>query len=378
MIEPKDFYYGLFNSGVNFFCGVPDSLLKGFCEYIQINLKNDKHIIAANEGSAISIAAGYGMARNEVPLVYLQNSGLGNAINPLLSLADPTIYSIPMLILVGWRGEPGIKDEPQHTKQGEVMLEMIKSMKYSYIVLPSEPIDVINAIEKAVNLSKSIKSPVFLIARKDLFLTSKEEVQQSNKSMSSLSRERAIEIIIEEAPRDTIFIATTGKISRELYELRIKHNHINPLDFLTVGSMGHASQIALGFSIGLPNKNIICLDGDGSVLMHMGGLAIIGTSKVKNYLHIVLNNGMHESVGGYPTVAFEVSLKDIACGCKYTSVTGGINDEDLLKNALENNFNCLGPAFIEVIVKSGSRKNLGRPIKTPYESKLDFLKVIKN
>lgn len=377
MISPKIFYETLNLLGVKFFVGVPDSLLLDFCAYLSDNTVKPQHITAANEGSALGIAAGYQLSTGELPLVYLQNSGLGNLINPLLSLADPKIYSIPMLIMVGWRGEPGHDDEPQHQKQGEVMIPMIESMGYEYIALPDDEREIMNACQNAISIATESQKPYFLIVRKNTFSQYSSIQKDFDCDEPSLTRENALELIVSELPKNAIIVSTTGKISRELYEFRKRKRESGDLDFLTVGSMGHASQIAYGIAIGMESRLIVCLDGDGAALMHMGGLATIGASGVKNLMHIVLNNGRHDSVGGQKTVAKDISLTDIARGCQYRMVAGPLYHTGEITNAIGLCLQNSGPSFIEVIVKPGARSDLARPKESPYENKIKLLTAIK-
>ena len=317
MIKPQLFFQYLKKEGIDFYTGVPDSLLKDLCFYISDYSKENKHIIAANEGSALSISIGYHIATNNVPVVYLQNSGLGNLINPLLSLADKDVYSIPMLLIIGWRGKPGIKDEPQHKKTGRVMLDMLKSMKIPYKVInKSNKPEKIKAITgHLINKSKKNNSPVALIVERDTF--EKYKLKNINKKKYPLVREKAINIIMNYIGLKDVIISTTGFTSRELYEYRKNNNQDHSRDFLTVGGMGHASQIALGIALYSKNKSVYCFDGDGSIIMHMGSLSTNGNIKCKNLKHIVFNNGSHESVGGQPTTAHKFNMKNIVKNMGY-------------------------------------------------------------
>ena len=375
MLSPIIFYNFLKKKGINFYVGVPDSLLKNFSYYVSKKISPKKNIISANEGSAIAIASGYNIATGNIPLVYLQNSGLGNAINPILSLADKKVYSIPMLVMVGWRGQPGTKDEPQHLAQGNITLSLIKSLKKRYKILNGNQKEDLIKTQDAIKIAKKLQEPVFLVVKKNTF---KKVINFEKNKSNFLSREHAIYLITEVFKKNFKIISTTGMISRELYEIRIKKNEKTNNDFLTVGSMGHASQIALGVCLN-SKKRIICIDGDGAFLMHMGGASTIGNLKLKNFIHIVLNNGSHDSVGGQPTSAFSTSLAKIAIACDYKNVVGPLRTK---KNILKNLELCLkkktGPHFIEIIVKKGSRDNLGRPKEKPIQNKNNFFKNIKN
>jgi len=359
---------GLENKGLNFFTGVPDSLLKDICAYITDNASKKNHIIAANEGNAIALAAGYHMATKGIPLVYMQNSGIGNAVNPLLSLTDEEVYKIPLLLMIGWRGEK--KDEPQHIKQGKVTMDLLDAMKIPYLILDTDEQGAQEQINKAISSIKETNTAFAIIIRKGTF--EKYSIKQKLESNYSLFREDAIKIVVDHLKGSELIISTTGKTSRELFEYRVEKNHLHNADFLTVGSMGHASQIALGIALNKPERKIICVDGDGAVLMHMGGMALIGAQSPKNFLHIVINNGAHESVGGQPTVALDIDIPQIAKANNYQfAITVSTADE--LANALENLGEDSYPALIEVLTKVGSRDNLGRPTIKPVDNKNDFM-----
>lgn len=373
MIEPKTFYDLALAHGTDFFTGVPDSLLKNLCAYITDNAPKEKHIISANEGSAMGLAAGYYFSTGKIPLVYMQNSGEGNMINPLLSLADSDVYSVPMVILIGWRGEPGVHDEPQHVKQGKVTCDLLDAMKVPYQILSAETADLEKQFDEAYAYIKENSAPYAFVIRKGTFsdytLKSNEAVQ------GNMNREEAIEKVMLLADEKAAFVSTTGMASRELYELREKHGMNHERDFLTVGSMGHASQIALSIALQKKERNIFCIDGDGATIMQMGGLATIGSRAPKNMVHIVLNNGAHDSVGGQPTVARQIDLCGIAKSCGYESVKKVETIEEL-ENALSNLEEKL--TFIEVIVKKGARKDLGRPKSTPIENKKAFMEFLRD
>ena len=371
MIEASFFYNKLVESGTGFFTGVPDSLLKDFCAYITDNTKENNHIIAINEGAAVGLACGYHLATGKIPLVYMQNSGIGNAVNPLLSLADNEVYRIPLLLVVGWRGEPGVHDEPQHIKQGKVTLSLLEAMGIPYTVLENTEKDAALQLETCFKTIAETQSPYALVIRKETF--SPYTLQKNESHNASMTREEAIEVI--SAVQDGIIVSTTGMISRELYELREKKAPSNhERDFLTVGSMGHASGIALSIALQKPNLRVTCLDGDGAALMHLGSLAAAGERKPDNLCHIVLNNGAHDSVGGQPTIAPFIDLPAIARACGYVHVYQAATKEELT-NILSNKNEKL--TFIEVKVKKGARKDLGRPKSTPIENKTAFMNYIK-
>lgn len=366
MISPQWFHKELKERGVRFFTGVPDSLLKPFCNVVQLH-EEDSHIIAANEGAAVGIAAGHFLGSGRPALVYLQNSGLGNLVNPLVSLTSPEVYGIPMLLLIGWRGEPDRPDEPQHLVQGRVTLPMLECLNVPHAVLPSNEEAISALLNEAFSTMHEEQSPFALVVPKGIF----ESVDFKPESLSGLSRESAIAVIAEALPPNASIVATTGKISRELYEYRQTSNTKGQGDFLTVGSMGHASAIALGLARSRPNHPVICLDGDGAMLMHLGTLATVATVKPKNLTHIVLNNGCHESVGGLPSAASTVDLSEVLRAVGYPTVAR-VSDVDTLKNALSTL--STNPAQgIEVIVASDSRSDLGRPKRSPREAKRAFM-----
>lgn len=373
MVSPKLFFDNLSALGVDFFTGVPDSLLKEFCAYVDAVLPPEAHIIAANEGTAVGIATGHQLATGNLPLVYLQNSGLGNAVNPLLSLADTEVYSVPMIILVGWRGAPGEKDEPQHLKQGRVTEAMLDAMEIPYRIINNDKDEALELARWAANTAKERSGPVALLVRKGAFGRSEAKREPASGTGHLLSREAAIAAVVEALSPDSTIVATTGMISRELYEQRQRTGHDGASDFLTVGSMGHASQIALGISNAHPDRRLVCLDGDGAVLMHMGGLATAGVLAKGDFLHIVLNNGAHDSVGGQPTVAFALSLPAIAEACGYRRAVGPVVTTAEINDALEQLQREGGCRLLEIHVACGSRPDLGRPKETPLANKEKFV-----
>ena len=376
MISPKYFYDSLIANGTDFFAGVPDSLLKNFCAYITDNAPADKHIISANEGSATALATGYHFATGKIPLIYMQNSGEGNMINPLLSIVDPDVYSVPMMIVIGWRGEPGVHDEPQHIKQGKVTCDLLDAMKIPYSILGAGNCNkcLDKALAKAYEYIKANNAPYALVIKKGTF---EDYTLQNNTTVEAdMSREEAIEKIMLSAPETAAFVSTTGMASRELYELRDKHGQGHSKDFLTVGGMGHASQIALSIAMQKKDRLIYCIDGDGASIMQMGGMATIGTRNPSNMVHIVLNNGAHDSVGGQPTVGRQIDFCGIAKACGYGNVVKASTKEELdaiLKD--KNTFDKL--TFIEVLVRKGARKDLGRPKTTPQENKKAMMEFLK-
>ncbi len=372
-ITPEQFYGWLTERGVEFFTGVPDSLLKNFCAYVTDNA-GDRHVIAANEGGAVALACGYHLATGGVPVVYLQNSGQGNTINPLLSLADPEVYGIPLILIIGWRGQPGGNDEPQHVKQGKVTLGLMEAMGIPTRLLPKDPDSAQTCVAELLSLARETSAPVAMVVEKGTF--DAYTLQQPDEANGYvLSREEAIECIAAGLRDFDVIVSTTGKASRELYDYRQRAGGSRGQEFLTVGSMGHASQIALGVALARPDRQVVCIDGDGAMIMHLGSTAIIGTHAGPNYKHIVLNNGAHESVGGQPTVGFRVSFPAIAEACGYRR-TWQATTADEVRSRVRALLETDGPALLEVRVGKGARADLGRPRSTPQENKAAFMKFL--
>ena len=374
MITPEFFYKELEKNGTDFFTGVPDSLLKDFCAYLTDNVPAERNIIAANEGNAVGLAAGHYLATGRVPLVYMQNSGLGNTVNPLLSLADPEVYAVPMVLVVGWRGEPGFHDEPQHVQQGKCTCSLLDAMHIPYVIMSDEEEKLRTQIAWCYKETARRSAPFAFIVKKGTFApcTLRNNVPVSG----GMTREQAIERIMLSMGTETVFVSTTGMASRELFELREKHGQGHKSDFLTVGSMGHASQIALGIALQDKARRVCCIDGDGAAIMHMGGMAVIGTRAPANYVHIVLNNGAHDSVGGQPTVGRDIDICGIARACGYRRVFKAASAGEL-ESALAEASRADGLCFVEVQVLKGARKDLGRPTTTPLQNKEAFMEFLK-
>lgn len=371
MIDTRLFYNCLQEAGIDFFTGVPDSLLKSFSAWLFDTCDQYTHVIAANEGSAVALAAGSFLATGNTSLVYLQNSGLGNTINPVLSLADPEVYSIPMVLLIGWRGEPGVKDEPQHVKQGRVQQRLLDAMEVPTYVLSAATEDWESIVSGAVKEACARSGPVALVVRKGTFTPYVLQRENTLDADDRMTREDALEHIIASLHPDDLVVSTTGMTSREVFEIRARTGAGHHRDFLTVGSMGHASQIALGIALRAPHRKVFCLDGDGATIMHMGSLAIIGQHAPANLHHVILNNGAHDSVGGQPTAAATTSLADVALACRYKH-TGIVATENELKDAMSTLREINGPTMTDVRVKPGARADLGRPTRTPIENRNDF------
>jgi phosphonopyruvate decarboxylase len=375
MISPEAFFHGLVDNGVTKYSGVPDSLLKHFCAYVSDNSDEDNHIITANEGSAIGLAAGQYAVSGNPSLVYLQNSGFGNALNPLLSLADPHVYGIPMLVMVGWRGEPGVKDEPQHVKQGAIMESLLVACDIPYYILDSNEKNVPDFIARVTQHTKANNCPVVILVRKNTF--SSYKLKSGIREISEISRESAIEKIVNISDESDVFVSTTGMPSRELFEIRANRGEKHNKDFLTVGSMGHAGMIALGLSKSFKGGRVFCIDGDGATLMHMGNMTTIGQSNCEGIIHIVLNNAAHDSVGGQPTCANEISLSGIAKASGYKTAMS-VSRLEHIGIELEKLKGSTGPHFLEIKIKVGARADLGRPTSAPSENLRHLMRFLES
>lgn len=359
---------------IEFFTGVPDSQLKPLCDYLINTYEiSNKHIIAANEGNAVALAAGYHLSTGKIPCVYLQNSGLGNIINPTASLLNDKVYAIPCVFVVGWRGEPNVHDEPQHVFQGEITLKLLETMDIAYMIIDKDTTE--SEIEDKMSQFKPLldqgKSVAFVIKKGGISYNEKVVYRNNNTTL----REEIIHNITKTSKED-IIVSTTGKTSRELFEIREKNSQSHKYDFLTVGSMGHSSSIALGVALNKPNTRVWCIDGDGAALMHMGSMAVIGAKSPSNYVHVLINNEAHESVGGQPTISNSINLCQIALGCgyKYSYHAENLNDLDDILSKIEGK---QGPIFIEVYSAIGSRGDLGRPTKTPIENKTSIMEYLR-
>lgn len=372
MIEPADFHEVLRQNGLTFFTGVPDSLLKDLCALISERVPPSDHVITANEGGAVALAAGYHLATGGIPVVYLQNSGTGNAINPLLSMADPAVYAIPILFIIGWRGEPGVPDEPQHRAQGRVMRELLQAIGLEHDVIDAETRDYPEIVERACRQMAAEGRPHALLVRKGAFAP---HASQPAPAEDPCTRSDAIPIVLSHLEPEDLVVSTTGMTSREVFEYRERFGQGHHRDFLTVGSMGHASQIALGIARHQPSRQVICLDGDGSVIMHMGSLAIIGTQGPENFKHVVINNGAHDSVGGQPTAGRRIDLCAAALACGYAGAEMARAPEEIAAS-LERLREQAGPAMLEIQVASRPHTDAGRPTTTPAENKAGFMKAL--
>ena len=373
MISPKFFIEALREKGIDCFAGVPDSLLKNICAYITDHFDAAHNIIAANEGAAVGLAAGHYLATGQPACVYMQNSGEGNIINPLASLTDQEVYNIPVLLLIGWRGRPGVHDEPQHVKQGKVTTGLLNVMGVNYEVLSKEEDKAAKQIDKAAKALAN-KEVFALVIEKDTF----EDYKLQNVEVNDLimTREEAIQTVAAALGEKDCIVSTTGMISRELFEYRAAMNQGHERDFLTVGSMGHASQIALGIAMAKTDRKVWCFDGDGAAIMHMGSMAIVANKAPKNYVHVVFNNGAHDSVGGQPTVGLKIDLPRVARAVGYPHTYSVGTKEDLIDvlNEVKKNNDL---SLIEIKVKKGNRKDLGRPTTTPIQNKDALMTFLK-
>lgn len=367
MINTIEFYNCLIDNEIDFFAGVPDSLLKNLCACIKENSPKEKNIITANEGNAVGMAAGYHISTGRIGCVYMQNSGEGNIVNPLLSLVDEDVYSIPMLLIIGWRGEPGKHDEPQHVKQGKVTLSLLEAMGTKYVVLSDNYKE---ELKEAIKYMKEENKPYALIIQKGLFSDYKLKLDASS---YKLTREDALKEIITDLSDDDIIVSTTGKTSREIFEIREANKQGHSNDFLTVGSMGHTASIAYGVAIGT-DKDVWCIDGDGSFIMHMGSLGVIGANIPKNFKYIINDNNAHESVGGQPTCSKTLDIPSIIKACGFKDVIVAETKEEI-KAGVERLRNEVGIALV-LHTRQGSRDDLGRPTTTPQENKIALMKKL--
>lgn len=356
MINQNFFYNQLKSNGISFFTGVPDSYLNGFCNYLVENVSEKEHIITANEGNAIGVAAGYYFATGKLPLVYMQNSGMGNAVNPLTSLVDKNVYSVPMIWLIGWRGEPGTGDWAQHILQGEITVKLPELLNIEHKILTDNEKEITELLNWACRKALEERCPVALIAPKGVLAGEKKASQPDTSYL--LTREEAIKTVLECMPENTIYSATTGRATRELYFLRERSGKGHQYDFLNVGSMGHASSVALGIAISKPDRRVVTFDGDCSCMMHMGALTMVSKLNVPNFLHIVLNNGAHESVGGQPSAGFSVDFTSIARASGYKTVESYVSSEDEIINAIEYLLSSEKASFLEIRIRKGLKGKL--------------------
>lgn len=355
MVNQNELFAALDKLGVKFFTGVPDSLLNDFCLYLVNNIPDGHHVMAANEGNAIAIAAGNYMATGNIPVVYMQNSGIGNATNPLLSLTHDCVYGIPMILVIGWRGDSSINDHAQHKKQGELTPVLMSDMDIPYEILDADD-TVVEKFTWAVNKAKEISAPVALIAKKAI-LTQKEK-KQTYADSKLMNREEAVAAVVDVLGEDAIYLGTTGRATREVHEQLIAHNIGEGHEWQNVGSMGHVSSVGLGLALARSDKRIVVFDGDAATVMHMGALATNCRYKAGNMLHIVLNNGVNESVGGQPSAGYLIDLTTVAKACGYRTVGHAVETKEELQQIVRENQSGKMPLFIDVHVRQGIRSDM--------------------
>jgi phosphonopyruvate decarboxylase len=375
MIEPAGLVDHLGDLGISFYTGVPDSLLKEFCAHVTHVLPRDQHVIAANEGNAIAIAMGHYLRTGTPAVVYLQNSGFGNTVNPLLSLADPEVYGIPMVIVVGWRGQPGGKDEPQHVKQGRIMAALLDALEFPWAVLPKEAKPAEQCMTKAVETAISHSCPYLVLVERGTFAEAAPQAP-SLRHDSLPSREAALVALTDALDEDVVIVSTTGMLSRELFEYRQQRGLPGERDFLTFGGMGNARSIALGIALHEPAREVWCFDGDGALLMHMGSLAVIADHAPFNFRHVIFNNGVHDSVGGQPTSIGVVDAPALARASGYRFATTATDLGNLDKDVAAMREHG-GPSLLEIRVRPGNRPGIGRPTRMPTESKQAFMAALR-
>ncbi len=369
MLDPKLFVEQISDASCSGIFGVPDSLLADVGLELA-SLSSMPNITACNEGSAVAMAIGSYLATGLPAMVYMQNSGLGNAINPLLSLADRSVYGIPMVLMIGWRGKPGQADEPQHLKQGAITEDLLRDMGIPCVVLPTEQFLSHEILRSAFDESVKTNGPVAILVSKGTFQASSLRLNQSSEDTQKLlSREDALQVVYSQISTDATVVSTTGMLSRELEELQSKSaSQDHPRTLFVIGGMGHASSIALGISSSKPAGAVWCLDGDGSMLMHLGSLPVIASAKPGNFLHILFDNESHDSVGGQQTPLDLADLSRIAVSSGYSYSAVVDSKKDIL-NELIFMRSITGPRLLQIKIKKGSRPDLGRPKKSPSQMK---------
>lgn len=370
MLDQKRVFETLRSHGVTYFAGVPDSYLNGFCNYALANC-GTRNVITANEGNAVALAAGHYLATKEIPLVYMQNSGEGNAVNPLASLADPNVYAIPMILLIGWRGQGNSEpNHPQHKLQGEITTGLMELMHIPFTVLTDDNEEFEATIAKAAKYCEENRAPYALIAPKGVMAD--PDKPNNVDDVYPMSREEAIEVILDHMPADTIYSATTGRATRELFFLREKRGEGKEHDFLNVGSMGHASSVALGIALSQPNRKVVALDGDSAAIMHMGAMTMASKTEAPGFMHVILNNGAHESVGGQPSAGHLLDWTKIAEACGYETVGHAVTTKEELIEAIEALRDCGKASFIDCRIHKGLTRKLP-PIIFDHREAIDKL-----
>lgn len=363
-------------AGITFFTGVPDSQLKGLCDtlYATWGTSSPAHMVAANEGNAIALCAGHYLATGRPALCYMQNSGLGNAVNPLASLMDPQVYGLPCLMVIGWRGEPGVHDEPQHVKQGQITRVQLELLDIPYFVLDRDMTETdFDAAFALLTAALGEGRCAAIVVRKGGLTCS---LKPAYANSYALTREDAARILLRHTDPSDILVSTTGKLSREVFELREQAGQGHERDFLTVGSMGHASMIALKIALEKPSRRVWCLDGDGAALMHLGAMPVIGQRQPANLIHVVINNAAHETVGGMPVCEGALRPSALAAASGYPAAFQAKDEQSLLEAihaAKAANTLCL----IEVKCAVGARADLGRPTTTPAQNRDAFMAFLR-
>jgi len=376
MLEQKKVFEVLRQHGVSYFTGVPDSYLNGFCNYALANC-GDRNVITANEGNAVALAAGHYLATQEIPLVYMQNSGEGNAINPLVSLADKNVYAVPMILLIGWRGQGNTEpNHPQHKLQGEITTGLLDIMHIPYTILTDNNDAFGKAVESAVRYCTETRGVYAFIAPKGVMAD--PDKPNNVDAAYPMSREETIEVILDHMPEDTIYSATTGRATRELFFLREKRDETKAHDFLNVGSMGHASSVALGIALDKPDRHVVVLDGDSACMMHMGAMTMVSKLKTPNFMHIVLNNGAHESVGGQPSAGHLVDFTKIAEACGYATIRHAVDTKEMLIEAIDELKDCGRASFIDCRIHKGLNSKLPPIIFDHREAIDELIKALKD
>ena len=370
MLNQERVFKTLAEHGVTYFAGVPDSYLNGFCNYALANY-GDRNIITANEGNAVALAAGHYLATREIPLVYMQNSGEGNTVNPLSSLADKDVYATPMILLIGWRGQGNTEpNHPQHWRQGEITTGLMDILHIPYFILSDSDDEFERAVAEAVKYCTENRGVYAFIAPKGVMAD--PDKPNNVDATYPMSREEAIEVILDHMPEDTIYSATTGRATRELFFLREKRGEGKEHDFLNVGSMGHASSVALGIALSKPDRKVVALDGDSAAIMHMGAMTMVSKVKAPNFLHVVLNNGAHESVGGQPSAGHLLDWTAIASACGYETVGKPVTNKEELIEAVEKLSSCGRASFIDCRIHKGLARKLP-PIIFDHRKAIDAL-----
>lgn len=372
-MKAQEFLNNISNLGIEVIAGVPDSTLKQFCDALNLCGGQFRHYVTANEGAAVGVAVGTYLSTAKPACIYMQNSGIGNVVNPLASLANDDVYGIPMLFLVGWRGEPGVKDEPQHVFQGKITCQLLETLSVPYSVIDSDTTqgELTEVFASAKQyLSQNLQYAI--VVKKGTFAAA-DKFEWDNGFC--LNREKTLARLLELVPRDACIVSTTGKISRELYEQsnRIYGNHDQI--FMTVGGMGHASMIAFGIAKERPDRKVICVDGDGAVLMHMGALPFIASQAPENFYHVVINNQAHESVGAMPTGCRQTEFWRLAEAAGYQYAARVTKGEELYN--IGNLLSRKGPVFCEIMVSLDSRADLGRPEETAKENRDAFMNYLQ-